>query len=78
MHLNKLCLSLHMYITKIKIDDKERLPKQNQSGVGRLTNHQPMASRTDGCHRHDCFPLENQQDTTLHGTIRRNRPPATV
>ena len=65
-----------MLIAKIKIDDEERLSKQNQSGVGRQTDHQPMTCRTDGCHRHDRFPLENQQDTTLYGAIRRNRPSA--
>lgn len=33
--INKLCLYLHIQITKINIDDEERLSKQNQSGVGR-------------------------------------------
>ena len=32
MKFNKLCLSLHIYMTKIKNDDEERLPKQNPSG----------------------------------------------
>lgn len=52
------------------------MSKQNKGGVGRQANHQPLACRTDGCHRHDSFTMENQQDTTLHGAIRRNRPPA--
>ena len=66
-----------MLIAKIKIDDEERLSKQNQSGVGRQADYQPMASRTDGCHRYDCFTVENEQDTTIDGAIRGNRPPAT-
>ena len=65
-----------MGAVKIKIDDEKRLSKQNQSGVGRQADYESMACRTDGCHRHDRFPLEDQQDTALHGTIRRNRPPA--
>ena len=64
-----------MEIAKIKIDDEERLPKQNQSGVGRQTNHQPLACRADGGYRHDCFTVENEQDTTIDGAIRGNRPP---